>query len=124
VAEEYVAVYAPLAPMLALSAVCLMAVKPVLLIPTTATVSINAPVAASDVQSHVFVMADGDEGTSWFATKSTDTLPDSVCTRSATLVYVMPFADAVIVVSVATVPVPLTITNNRSPAVGVNELDG
>jgi hypothetical protein len=36
----------------------------------------------------------------------------------------MPLADAVIVVSVAMEPVPLTMTNNKSPAVGVNELDG
>ena len=92
--------------------------------PVTAEMAVKQPVPGSAAAAlNVHVIADGDPGTTWLAMNTQDRLPPRVCTSDRILVNVMPFADAVAVTLVSTVPAQAPWKHNTSPATGVNELE-
>lgn len=103
-----------------------IAANPVRVIPDTLATITPAPVPLSPVTVMVTVIAAGDAGTSWLATKQYKV--SALVNRNAvvTLVKVIPFADADIVPAAPPANVDADTpanTTRRSPATGVNDAD-
>jgi hypothetical protein len=101
---------------------CRMAANPTRVIPDTRAHITTAPVPASPVTSIVTVIDAGDDGTNWFDTKQYNVSADVDFTAVVTFVNVIEFAEAV-TDPAATVPDTAANTTNKSPAVGVNDVD-